>query len=145
MKGNLILARYATIGTVSYVDIEKEFLVSYACVTIDPNTEIVLGKYLYWYLKSQAFADAIKRYINSNTQGNVGVDSLKRVKLVVPTLKEQESIITYIEDMTSRFDTLNKKAAQAIQLMQERRTALISAAVTGKIDVRGWQAPDNAI
>ena len=32
---------------------------------------------------------------------------------------------------------------QAIQLMQERRTALISAAITGKIDVRGWQAPAN--
>ena len=37
------------------------------------------------------------------------------------------------------------KAEQAIQLMQERRTALISAAVTGKIDVRGWEAPEVAV
>ena len=38
-------------------------------------------------------------------------------------------------------DDISAKAQKAIDLMQERRTALISAAVTGKIDLRGWQPP----
>jgi type I restriction enzyme S subunit len=41
-------------------------------------------------------------------------------------------------------ESLIKKAVLAIELIQERRTALISAAVTGKIDVRNWQAPKSS-
>ena len=40
-KGDVIMARYATIGTVAYVDIDKEFLVSYSCVTIKPKKSIL--------------------------------------------------------------------------------------------------------
>lgn len=56
---------------------------------------------------------------------------------------EQQKLIT--DDAFKKMkvlDLIEDSAEQAIQLMQERRTALISAAVTGKIDVRGWQAPD---
>lgn len=42
----------------------------------------------------------------------------------------------------NKFDDLTQKALKQIELLQERRTALISAAVTGKIDVRDWVAPD---
>ncbi|WP_270807996.1 hypothetical protein [Aeromonas sp. QDB25] len=47
----------------------------------------------------------------------------------------------HIENKIVNFDNLAEKAGVAIQLMQERRTALISAAVTGKIDLRGWTPP----
>ncbi|WP_352259694.1 restriction endonuclease subunit S [Psychrobacter sp. TB55-MNA-CIBAN-0194] len=143
-KDDIIFARYATIGTLSYVDIDADFLVSYSCVTIKPNSERTSGKYLFRYLKSQAFLQAITMYINSNTQGNVGIDSLKNVKVIMPPLSEQEEIINFLNDEVVKIDRLLDKAKSAITLMQERRTALISAAVTGKIDVRGWQVPDNA-
>lgn len=140
-KDDIILARYATIGTISYVDIDAEFLVSYSCVTIKPNIKRTSGRYLFCYLKSQAFLQAIKMHINSNTQGNVGVDSLRNVKIVVPPLSEQNEIIHFLNEEVVKVDKLINKAESAISLMQERRTALISAAVTGKIDVRNWQAP----
>ena len=60
----------------------------------------------------------------------------------VPPLAEQQQIVDKINEQMKTFDSLVSKAQKAIQLMQERRTALISAAVTGKIDVRGWQAPE---
>jgi len=56
--------------------------------------------------------------------------------LPVPPLKEQVSIIDFIETELPKFDTLTTEAQRAIILLQERRTALISAAVTGQIDVR---------
>lgn len=138
-KDDIILARYATIGTLSYVDIDADFLVSYSCVTIKPNEERTSGRYLFRYLKSQAFLQAITMYINSNTQGNVGIDSLRNVKVVMPPLSEQEEIINFLNDEVTKIDQLLDKAKLAITLMQERRTALISAAVTGKIDVRDWE------
>ena len=63
-------------------------------------------------------------------------DQLGRIKLPVPPLHEQNEIVNYLENELSKLDDLVTKAQNAIQLLQERRTALISAAVTGKIDVR---------
>ena len=54
----------------------------------------------------------------------------------VPPLTEQEAIGFFIHEKTSQFDTLVAEAQHGITFLQERRTALISAAVTGKIDVR---------
>jgi type I restriction enzyme S subunit len=59
----------------------------------------------------------------------------------VPPYEEQNQIASHVEKALSRFDILSEKADKQIALLQERRTALISAAVTGKIDVRNWQAP----
>ena len=57
--------------------------------------------------------------------------------MLVPPPEEQRSIVEFIERETSRIDELIYAATSAMQLLQERRSALISAAVTGKIDVRG--------
>lgn len=141
-KGDVIMARYATIGTVSYVDIDKEFLVSYSCVTIKPNISKVLGLYLYYYFKSNCFLQGIQYQVNTNTQGNVGINDLNKMKIVLPDITEQKIIITNLQEDLRKLDNLSKKSMQAINLMQERRTALISAAVTGKIDVRNWVAPN---
>ncbi|PIT41382.1 restriction endonuclease subunit S [Snodgrassella alvi] len=60
----------------------------------------------------------------------------------VPPIEEQYSIIKSISQQMKRFESLEEKAIIGIRLLQERRTALISAAVTGKIDVRDWVAPE---
>ena len=134
--GDVIFARYATIGTVCYVDIEEDFIVSYSCVIIKPNSQKVLGKYLTYFYKSNFFIENIKSSINSNTQGNVGIDSLYSTLVILPSIDEQNLIIQFIEEKTTKIDDLISKAKQVIALLQERRSSLISAAVTGKIDVR---------
>jgi type I restriction enzyme, S subunit len=53
--------------------------------------------------------------------------------------KELSNIVKYIRKKISVFDVTIEAAEEMIGIMQERRTALISAAVTGKIDVRDWQ------
>lgn len=60
----------------------------------------------------------------------------------VPPIDEQILIINNISEKMKYFQLLEENAASGIRLLQERRTALISAAVTGKIDVRDWVAPD---
>jgi type I restriction enzyme S subunit len=68
-------------------------------------------------------------------------DAFLSMRLPVPPLKEQLSIVEYLSIQTAEWDTLTAEAQRAIDLLQERRTALISAAVTGQIDVR--QHPKN--
>ena len=57
-----------------------------------------------------------------------------------PPVDEQERIAEYISRETAKLDTLVEKSRRSIELMREHRTALIWAAVTGKIDVRGCSA-----
>lgn len=68
-------------------------------------------------------------------------EDLLGLGFVMPSLNEQKEICHYLNVKLKVFSNLVSKAEQAIKIMQERRTALISAAVTGKIDVRCWQAP----
>jgi type I restriction enzyme, S subunit len=135
-KGDVIMARYATIGTSMYVDIDADFLVSYSCVTLKANQSKVSGFYLFHYMKSAAFRQGVENRINTNTQGNVGIKDLQSVKIAVAPIDEQTAIAVFLDAETAKFDTLTTVAQLAIDLLQERRTALISAAVTGQIDVR---------
>lgn len=64
------------------------------------------------------------------------------MKVCIPPLEEQQFIIEYCVEKQRQYNYLIDSAEMAIKVMQERRTALISAAVTGKIDVRDWVAPD---
>lgn len=59
----------------------------------------------------------------------------------VPPINEQNDIADFVQKTLNKFDDLTQKAFKQIELLQERRSALISAAVTGKIDVRDWVAP----
>jgi type I restriction enzyme S subunit len=62
----------------------------------------------------------------------------------LPPIAEQHEITTFIARESVKADELTTEATRAIDLLQERRTALISAAVTGKIDVRGMAKEQTA-
>lgn len=71
----------------------------------------------------------------------VNQEGFENLPVIVPPEKEQEQISSLISEQQTKFKILIDKAINSIELMQERRTALISAAVTGKIDVRHWVDP----
>ena len=72
----------------------------------------------------------------STNLASISSTNLMELPVVIPPPQEQTIILTFLADMRSRLDTLTATAFSAIALLQERRAALISAAVTGKIDVR---------
>ena len=69
-------------------------------------------------------------------QKRVQDEFLKELHIPVPTLDEQTQISVFLENRTFRIDTLITKTEHSIDLLREHRTALITAAVTGKIDLR---------
>ena len=75
-------------------------------------------------------------------QPHLNAEELGECFVLLPSNEEQRLIVDYIDREILKFDDLVIKAKTAIVLMQERRTTLISAAVTGKIDVRKWQSPE---
>lgn len=135
-KGDIIFARYATIGTVCIVDIDKDFLVSYSCLTIKPTQSLLIGNFLFYYLKSTAFFEDVKQYINSNTQANVGLDSMTKAKIVLPTLQEQEEIADFLDRKCAEIDKLIADKTHLLDEMESYKKSVIYEYVTGKKEVK---------
>ncbi|WP_368203470.1 restriction endonuclease subunit S [Aeromonas sp. R5-1] len=93
------------------------------------------------YLKSLN----LNKLANQNTQPLITGTMIKDQNIALPSLHEQSEIVEFVTQEEQKLNLLVAKAEQAIVLMQERRTALIAAAVTGKIDLRGWTTPADEV
>ena len=77
---------------------------------------------------------AIQQHFNIETAGEL--------QMALPSLAEQEEVAAFLDTEIAKLDTLTAEAERAINLLKERRAVLISAAVTGKIDIRGLAGTD---
>lgn len=132
---DIIMARYASIGNCTYVDTSNQFLVSYSCLTIRSNIDEILPMFMYYYFKSYAFEEECKVYIKSNTQGNIGKDNLRRIKLVYPNIGEQALIVKYLDTKCANIDAVILKKHSLIDKLTEYKKSLIYEVVTGKKEV----------
>ena len=92
---------------------------------------------VYWFLQSSAFLDQIAANLPATTIMNIGMGDLHQCRVPIPPSTDQIDIASFLDRETTKIDTLIAEATHGILFLQERRSALISAAVTGKIDVRG--------
>ena len=74
---------------------------------------------------------------NESTIEHLPAEKFRKYRFAFPPMSEQLAIADFLDQELGRFDALTAEAERGIELLQERRTALISAAVTGQIDVRG--------
>jgi len=98
--------------------------------------ERVIQKFVLSCLASDQCQSQFSSVAKGATFKEITLDALQRIHITVPPLDEQRDIAVFIDDRLGRFDDLIESAEKAGILLKERRTALISAAVTGKIDVR---------
>ena len=102
----------------------------------------VSGEYLLFLL--MGLRDFILDLVDNSAHGTkcLRTEMFERMKIAIPNINEQKEIIAQLKKKLNGIDSLFEKTYLAIDLLKERRTALISAAVTGKIDVRNWQIPE---
>lgn len=87
----------------------------------------------------------ISPLVSGSAQPKLTAEALKNLKISFPSdMEERKAIDAFIKQQKAKFDLLISKATDQIKLLKERRTALISSAVTGKIDVHNWQHPNEA-
>ncbi|MEX1668337.1 restriction endonuclease subunit S [Zhongshania guokunii] len=99
------------------------------------------GEFLLFFIKG--LRDFILDLVEESAHGTkcLRSEAFERMKIATPELEEQIEIVAQLKKRIGIVDSLIEKAKYGIELLSERRTALISAAVTGKIDVRNWQSP----
>jgi type I restriction enzyme S subunit len=94
------------------------------------------GRYLTYFLLMARQKGFIKVYCNIVSMPHLTAEKLEAMPMFVPPPDEQRRIADQLDEQTSRIDTLIAKAQEHIVLAKERRSALITAAVTGELDVR---------
>lgn len=109
-----------------------------------PNSLYLNVQYSKYYFSNQLLRVFFTKEMNLITRASLSQDLLKTMPVVIPPWDEQRQIAELLDDKSKRFDQLQLLGEEQIKRLKERRTALISAAVTGKIDVRDWVAPDTS-
>lgn len=139
-KGSvLIVGIGATLGKIAVC--ERPFSGNQQINVATPNHQANVY-FLASALDSQL--EQMKTVSNSATIGIMNQEKTGSIMLAAPPYDEQLQIANFISNKAKSFAVLNRKVDSAITLLKERRTALISAAVTGKIDLRGWEVPSDA-
>ena len=112
----------------------SQHLIAWIC-----KEEKVIPEYLL--LVFYAMEKEFERYTFGATIKTIGMDDVRSLTAAFPDIDEQKKLISWAFTKLEKLKSALQKAESTIALLQERRTALISAAVTGKIDLRGWLPP----
>ena len=109
-----------------------------------PDEGVLSPSFSRYFFGSQRLREFFVKEMEIVTRASLGQDLLKRMSVPIAPIEEQARTAQHLDTITQKIDSLLDQARAAIKLLAERRSALISAAVTGKIDVRGWQAGQHA-
>jgi type I restriction enzyme S subunit len=126
----------ATTGRIAMVESEREFNIWSPLAAIRCDHVHVERRFVFFYLQSREFQTAVELSWSFGTQQNIGMGVIQNLRVPVPSLEEQSAIADFLDRETARIDAMIAKVETVIERLQEYRTALITAAVTGKIDVR---------
>jgi type I restriction enzyme S subunit len=134
--GDLLISASATTGSISEVSNETVGAIPYTGIIRLKPSKLIEKEYLKSFLASQPFHEQINLFKVGSTIQHYGPTHLSQMKIILPPILEQKDISIFIRVRTARIDALVAKTERSIELLREHRTALISAAVTGKIDLR---------
>jgi type I restriction enzyme S subunit len=110
------------------------FSLSQNCMIVWPTDSRCITRFFFYHF--QPLFQWERSLIPDHMQPSFRMEDLYSFLIGVPPITEQNAIVEFLDSETQKIDTLITEATQAITLLRERRAALISAAVTGKIDVR---------
>ncbi len=133
----VVFTRDASIGLAAITT--KEMAVSQHVIAWICDSCKVVPEYLLFVF--YAMQEELERYTFGATLKTIGMPDINKLTSTLPPLNEQREIVEFVFSEKARHSEAIKKTRAAITLLKERRTALISAAVTGKIDVREWVPP----
>ena len=134
-KGDFVYAIRGSIGTVEEVPDEIEGAnLTQDAARIAPSTK-VNARWLLYALRSTAIFSQLEAGSLGAAVRGINIRDLKRARVPVPPLLEQNEIARYVDHHLARFERIRVKCNDLTARYRERRTALITAAVTGRIDV----------
>ncbi|HEX5744601.1 MAG TPA: restriction endonuclease subunit S [Archangium sp.] len=134
--GDVLVVQTGDIGQAAVVTDEFAGCNCHALIIVSPVREVVEGAWIALVMKAEYGLQSLLSIQTGALHPHLNCGDVKDVSIPLPPLVEQRQIIEKVGEQTRSLDALILEAERAIELLQERRAALISAAVTGQIDVR---------
>ena len=140
--GDVLISITADLGSVCAAnkDIEGGYVSQHVALA-RTNTKVRCSEWLAYFILGDAAKEQLLGAGYGGTKIQLSLEDIRSFIVVMPPQDEQISISQNLTHRLSDMATLINEAVQTVKLLRERRSALISAAVTGKIDVRNWQPP----
>ncbi len=140
LEGDVLLAVVGgTLGKTAIVEKMDSFHIQRSVAVFRCRPNLLLNTFLNLIFQSKQFDELLWSNVGFSAQPGIYLGTLAGFWVPVPPLEEQNQIVDKVSINTRGYDELLSVSQRKIDLLQERRTALISAAVTGKIDVRNWK------
>lgn len=141
--GDVLFSKVGTIGNSCILpeSIPEAILSTTGSCKISVNHRKIVPDYFVYLIHSMN--QELMQIANSNVQPFLNMSNIKNLRIPLPCISEQVCILKYLNEKLFNIDEVLNDSIRLECLLQEHRTALISAAVTGKIDVRNWVAPTN--
>ena len=135
--GDLLITTRGTIGRAAILPTNAERGILHPCLLrLQPDNSYIDTKFLKTLIQDSDLMKTQLGYLsNATTIEVIYSHTIASVIIPVPPIAEQGAIMQHLDDETAKIDMLVSKSEKAIELQKEHRVALISAAVTGKIDV----------
>lgn len=133
-KNSVLLSINGTIGNIALYNGENVMLGKSAAYLNCSNE--INRNFLAFFLQSDSCKGYFFNSLTGTTIHNLSLETIRATRIPLPCLIDQSAIVAFLDAETARLDALTAEATRGIALLKERRAALISAAVTGKIDVR---------
>ncbi|WP_415410942.1 restriction endonuclease subunit S [Synechococcus sp. A10-1-5-9] len=134
--GDVLFTMEAPLGQVALID-REDIALAQRVVKFRGTVGRMTNSFLMWWLISSGCQQQLNSLSTGSTALGIKASKLSAVVCAVPPVEEQQAIDDHIRASNSQLKSVQAAAETQIALLQERRSALISAAVTGQIDVRG--------
>lgn len=123
-------------SSVCYHNIEDAVFAGFL-IRFRPKDSAINPTFSEYYFQNKKLRAFFVKEMNLVTRASLSQELLKRMPVALPPENEQREIGEFLAEKNAKFNEVVKATQSSIELLKEHRTALISAAVTGKIDVRG--------
>jgi type I restriction enzyme S subunit len=136
-EGDIVFARRGEMGRCALVNKElKGSLCGTGSIRVRINPDLADSRYVSLFLSIPGVRDHLLLESVGSTMDNLNTSILTRIPIALPPITEQTAITAYIDAQKRRIKAMEERVLKSIEIIEEYRAALISAAVTGKIDVR---------
>ena len=133
--GDVLFSKDGTVGETAVIEENQPFVVASSLVIITPDLKRAMPGYLSYALNARVAKEQARAAMRGAGLPRLSVGNLARLELLMPPVKEQLWITRTLDEQTAKIDALIAKAERFIELSKERRAALITAAVTGQLEV----------
>lgn len=128
--GDILMGKAASIGKIAIVDIKEYFQIWSPLALIRPDNDKLFNKFLMYYLESSSGQEYIENFSTKNTQKNIAMEDIEKIKIIIPNVLEQKLISSFLDQKVNELDKVINDLNMQIEILDNYKSTMIYETVT---------------